>query len=437
MKTGKDLIALWYKPGKYFTDALAYINEVDLDWEELVKYLDEISRDTTIQPHAKPVLYRVFITADTLEEQLNLNSVIATMEEVMKTPTVVWGTVMPDACHAGPIGTIPVWWVVVTRNAIHPGMHSADICCSVMATNFWKIDPKIILDKAESITHFWFLGRQDTFPMNSVLDNLIKWNRFLNSKKMQEYAKYHLGTQWDGNHFLFVWVSQATWDTYMVTHHWSRGFWAGLYKQGMEIAEKYRKELSPKTLKQNAWIPADSQDGKDYWDALQIVRSWTKQNHLAIHNAIGLPSSEIFWNEHNFVFKDVEYYIHAKWSTPLEDKFVPDSTNGLRLIPMNMSEPVLIVRWKWFAPHWAGRNLSRTQHMKSQTKTIDEIIKEETKWLDIRFFWDPDISELPSAYKNAQSVRSDMEKYGLGEIVDQIMPYWCIMAGNQKKPWEK
>ena len=51
-----------------------------------------------------------------------------------------------------------------------------------------------------------------------------------------------------------------------------------------------------------------------------------------------------FWNEHNFVFKDSDLFYHAKGATPLDDKFVPDSKNGLRLIPLNMSEPVLIVK---------------------------------------------------------------------------------------------
>lgn len=45
-----------------------------------------------------------------------------------------------------------------------------------------------------------------------------------------------------------------------------------------------------------------------------------------------------FWNEHNFVFKDSNKFYHAKGATPLEDKFVRDSYNGLRLIPLNMSQ---------------------------------------------------------------------------------------------------
>ena len=231
----------------------------------------------------------------------------------------------------------------------------------------------------------------------------------------------------------------------LITHHGSRGFGASLYKKGMEIAESFRKKISPKTNPKNAWIPFETKEGELYWEALQLIREWTKLNHQILHNAtaekINVKPLDNFWNEHNFVFKDGDLFYHAKGATPLDDKFVPDSKNGLRLIPLNMSEPVLIVRGittennLGFAPHGAGRNISRGQHKRNKTdKTIDELFNEETKGLDVRFFSkNIDISELPSAYKNAEMVKSQMQEFNLGEVVDEILPYGCIMAGD----WEK
>ena len=124
---------------------------------------------------------------------------------------------------------------------------------------------------------------------------------------------------------------------------------------------------------------------------------------------------------------------------------MPDIT-GPRLIPLNMSEPVLIVEGDTtstnlgFAPHGAGRNVSRTQHRKSKTGTTMQIFKEETRGLDIRFFSkEIDITELPSAYKNANAVRAQMDEYNLGKVIDEVMPYGCIMAGDWQKnaPWRK
>ena len=217
----------------------------------------------------------------------------------------------------------------------------------------------------------------------------------------------------------------------------------------MKVAERFRKELSPKTLANNAWIPYETPEGKSYWEALQIVREWTKLNHQVIHSKItkllGANVVMNFWNEHNFVFKENDLFYHAKGATPLDDKFVPDSTSGLRLIPLNMSEPVLVVRGETtesnfgFAPHGAGRNISRSQHIRNNSgKTINEIFDEETKVLDIRFFSNNiDISELPSAYKNSESVKRQMTEFGLGVVVDEILPYGCIMAGKFEEHWRK
>lgn len=357
---------------------------------------------------------------------------------------------MPDACPAGPLGTIPVGGVVAARNAIHPGMHSADICCSVMMTEFEDSDPKAVLDAAHSVTHFGPGGRANgkRFTMSMNLYDQFRENRFLNNPKLLRAAQEHLGTQGDGNHFLFVGVSRKTGKTTMVTHHGSRGPGGQLYKIGMNVAEKYRKRLSPKTLKQNAWIPMESEEGKAYWDALQLIRKWTKANHNAIHQATteacGAVVEQRFWNEHNFVFERDGLFYHGKGATPAWDDYASDAT-GLTLIPLNMAEPVLVVRGKdadkalGFSPHGAGRNYSRTEHKRRKaSKTPKQLLAEETNGLDIRFFEDKiDISELPSSYKKAASVVAQIEKYDLAEVEDYIDPFGCIMAGDIEPFWKR
>ena len=145
-----------------------------------------------------------------------------------------------------------------------------------------------------------------------------------------------MGTQGDGNHFLYVGQSQQTGETYLVTHHGSRGVGARLFKEGMKVAEHHRSEVAPKTLKANAWIPYDTELGQAYWDALQLVRALTKLNHSSIHDAtldqLQTDLKDRFWNEHNFVFKRGDLFYHAKGATPLLDEFIPDSKKGLRLI---------------------------------------------------------------------------------------------------------
>ncbi len=397
---------------------------------------------------AKP--FHVNLDAEGEDEEANLKAVKHHMTELMRTPTIEAGAIMPDACPAGPLGTIPVGGVVAARNAIHPGMHSADICCSVMMTEFEDADPKAVLDAAHAVTHFGGGGRANgkRFTMSMSLFDQFRENRFLNNPKILRSAQEHLGTQGDGNHFLFVGVSRNTGKTAMVTHHGSRGPGALLYKIGMNIAEKYRRKLSPKTLKQNAWIPSESEEGKAYWEALQLIRKWTKANHNALHQATveasGASHSDRLWNEHNFVFERDGLFYHGKGATPAWDGYAADAT-GLTLIPLNMAEPVLVVRGKdaghalGFSPHGAGRNYSRSEHKRrSLGKTPDEMLKEETEGLDIRFFEEKiDVSELPSGYKKADAVVAQIKKYDLAEIEDYIDPFGCIMAGDIEPFWKK
>lgn len=450
--TGSELKAWGYEPDKWFGEALDYINNREMSEQEIHDYLKQFKAPPQIGIHDENMPFEVNIQAENEMEQSNVESVLATMKEVMRTPTVVNGAVMPDACPTGSIGTIPVGGVVATKNAIHPGMHSADICCSVMLTDLGKVDPKLALDAAYSSTHFGPGGRDrnDQYRFPSELLKQFESNSMLNDQQMVQAARKHLGTQGDGNHFLFVGQSKLTGNTMMVTHHGSRGPGALLFKRAMKIAERFRKKLSPETLKQNAWIPFDSEEGEEYWKALQIIRAWTKQNHLEIHNAtvakIEAKVEDRYWNEHNFVFQDNDIFYHAKGATPLEASFMPDIT-GPRLIPLNMAEPVLIVEGETtsknlgFAPHGAGRNMSRTQHRKSKADFTDhEVFAEETKGLDVRFFSNEiDVTELPSAYKNADNVRSQMETFGLGTVKDEVTPYGSIMAGDWKKnaPWRK
>ncbi|MGJ8591540.1 MAG: RtcB family protein [Aquaticitalea sp.] len=448
--TGHDLIALGFRQGKWMKDAIEHINENALEGEQRDTYLEQFILPEPIELHAKPIDFAINIKADNELESDNVAKVVNSMQTLMKTPTLVDGAIMPDACPAGPDGTIPVGGVAVAKNAIHPGMHSADICCSVMLTDFGKADPKDILDAAHANTHFGPGGRDrdSQFRFPQELLEAFEGNSFLNDKQMLSIARSHLGTQGDGNHFLFVGKSKKTGNTMMVTHHGSRGPGARLYDKGMKIAERFRKDLSPNTMKQNAWIPFETEEGQDYWDALQIIRSWTKANHEVLHDSVSkilnIDIENRYWNEHNFVFKDGDLFYHAKGATPLDKKFMPDIT-GPRLIPLNMSEPVLIVEGNTtatnlgFAPHGAGRNVSRTQHRRSKTGTTMQIFKEETKGLDIRFFSkEIDITELPSAYKSANAVRQQMEEFGLGTVIDEVMPYGCIMAGDWQKnaPWK-
>jgi tRNA-splicing ligase RtcB len=459
--TGADLIAAGFTPGKHFTAALAAANRVLADGGSRDQ---AIAAATSAKPApaiplddiaGKPL--HVNLLPDGDAEKTNLINVMASMSELLRTPVVRAGAVMPDACPAGPLGTIPVGGVVVS-DAIHPGMHSADICCSMAISVVHGVTPAVLLDAVHKVTHFGPGARPQPVAMPYGMLGDFERSRLLDV----DLAKSNFATQGDGNHFAYVGTLKSTGETALVTHHGSRGPGASLYNAGMKIAERYRRELSPATWRQNAWIPADTKDGDDYWSALQVIRDWTKANHYAIHDmalaVVGACASDRFWNEHNFVFRKSDgLFYHGKGATPAWDGWAADATD-LTLIPLNMAEPILIVRGNnapsglGFSPHGAGRNLSRTAHKRLKADAIGAdsrgmsprdvaaIFAEETAGLDVRFYsGETDISELPSAYKNAAAVRAQIEQFGLAEVVDEVQPYGCIMAGDWSRnaPWRK
>ncbi|MBE7212886.1 MAG: RtcB family protein, partial [Gluconacetobacter diazotrophicus] len=129
-------------------------------------------------------------------------------------------------------------------------------------------------------------------------------------------------------------------------------------------------------------------------------------------------------------------------ATPAWPDYAGDA-DGRLLIPLNMAEPVLVVRGKdaeralGFAPHGAGRNMTRTEHRRRMGDiTPEQMLRAETAGLDIRFPAGAiDASELPSSYKRADAVVRQIESFGLAEIVDRIEPYGCLMAGDAPPFW--
>ncbi|MBX9590349.1 MAG: RtcB family protein [Hyphomonadaceae bacterium] len=457
--TGKTLIAWGYKPGPWFASAISAAEAARASGADEAAIRAAVDRFAPAPPPPAVGLrdrgalgFTLNIRPEAPGDADNIASVEQHMAELMRVPTLIAGTVMPDACPAGAApGTIPVGGVVAAKNAIHPGMHSADICCSMAVTVLGKVDPTTVLDAGMTLSHFGGGGRPrgaQVQPPAAIMEG-FEGNEYL--KPHISAAIEHFATQGDGNHFFFVGRVASSGAIALVTHHGSRKPGAMLYKAGMAVAEAFTRTASPQTPRHNAWIPADTREGEAYWDALQIIRAWTKANHFAIHarvvEALGCKPQDRFWNEHNFVFRKSDgLYYHAKGATPAWAGFAADS-NGLTLIPLNMAEPILIARGLnadnglGFAPHGAGRNFSRSAYMRRHAgKTEDEMVAEQTKGIDARFFCGiPDVSELPGAYKSAAVVRRQIAEYGLAEIVDTIEPIGSIMAGDWQRnaPWRK
>jgi len=398
------------------------------------------------------------------------------MKELLHVPVVKRGVIMPDACPAGHgTATIPVGGGIEVENGILPGAHSADICCSMFATFFAANHPiGEMMDQLQKSTHFGAGGRPRGDQWKSAVIEEPVWdNPFLSG--LRSRAQDFLGTQGDGNHFAYLgrvqfsetqraaleaagqedlahWIERREGEfSVLVTHHGSRGIGADLYKRGHVAARKWCAENAKDIPDAAVWLPADSPEGRHYWDALQYISRWTRENHALIHKAflrrLGQRALVQIGNEHNFVWKRGEVFYHGKGATPAwcDSQGRPQ----LGLIPLNMAREILLVlgsdndSFLSFCPHGAGRNQSRTAMLAPyrdgegnlDPARVQQTLAETTQGLDIRWFCGtPDLSESPLAYKDATKVKAQIARFGLANVVGEIQPLGCIMAGEAPEP---
>ena len=459
--TGKDLIEAGFKPGPGFKELLEVGTKLyhdGISFDEVIGLLRKHKLEApraVISLRDEPLPWAEALTVEPgTPDDDNLQQVRRHMASIMRNPMVQKGAIMPDACPSGsPLGTVPVGGIIASK-AIHPAFHSADVHCSLYAS-FWEAtnDTKQIMDAIATETHFgpgWRL--EPVLGDHPLLRELLSsTNPFL--KGLFPVGSHHLATQGDGNHFFFL-GSSMNGRMVLVTHHGSRGLGAQVYKRGQAAAIKHTKHVSPQTPAHQAWLDPDSDEGVLYWQALQFVAQWTELNHALLHERVARRldwdlTKDVYmppiFNGHNFVWeRDDGLFYHGKGATPTWDY-------RAGLIPLNMGQPILIVRGSrhgqqefcGFAPHGAGRLQSRNALLREMglygeedAAKLQAEVEKQVPGLDIRF-WSgvPDISETPIAYKDPNYIVDHIKRFKLVDILGTIEPLGCIMAGKGREPW--
>ncbi len=481
----RDLIAAGWHEGKRLGAALRRARDLEADGLPrealLVRLEEEFPKQLIVAlPRHEPAPLAEAIEAETAEEVDNVALVRARMQELLRMPVVARGAVMPDACPTGGgPATIPVGGAVAVENAIMPGAHSADICCSMFASFFPANHPVgEMMDHLQKVTHFGPGGRPRGNQWHSaVLEEPVWDNPYLGG--LQSRAQDFLGTQGDGNHFAYIgridftetqrvalaaagyddlakWIERRDGAfNVLVTHHGSRGLGADVYKRGLKAAERWCRENAKDIPTAAKWLPYDSPEGASYWEALQYVGRWTRENHALIHEALlrrlGQRALVQVGNEHNFVWKRGDQFYHGKGATPAWTG--AEGRPLLGLIPLNMAREILLVLgsdnddYLSFCPHGAGRNRSRTATLRPfqnedgelDPARVNQALEETTAGLDIRWFsGGADLSESPLGYKDATKVKAQIDRFGLATVVGEIQPRGCIMAGDPgEQPWQR
>ena len=149
---------------------------------------------------------------------------------------------------------------------------------------------------------------------HDVLD--ADWSVSPITKQNKDKAWSQLGTSGSGNHFvefgLFTAhdkINNLEAGTYLalLSHSGSRGTGAAVCDYYSKLAINQFPDL-PGELKRLAWLSLDSQEGQEYWSAMELMGQYAAANHACIHRHIvehlGAQVLLDLENHHNFAWKE-------------------------------------------------------------------------------------------------------------------------------------
>ena len=368
------------------------------------------------------------------------------MKQACGVPGAVAAALMPDA-HLG--YGLPIGGVLAIENAVIPYAVGVDIACrmklSVLDIEPATMDKQFDRYKAslEKGTRFG-VGSAHERPQNhDVMDQDWSVTRITREKKDKAWSQ--LGSSGSGNHFVeygLLTLENADEElglaagqyVALLSHSGSRGAGAAVCSTYSQIA---RRQL-PKKLEDLAylsWLSMDSQEGQEYWAAMNLMGDYAAANHDVIHRLVtGLLGTEIIAgveNHHNFAWKethgDRELIVHRKGATPAGD-------GQLGVIPGSMADPAFLVRGKGnpeslnSASHGAGRRMSRR---KANDTYNWQAVRNDLEKKGVRVL-SAGADEVPGAYKNIHQVMD--QQTDLIEPIARFDPKIVKMCDDGSKP---
>src|SRR5438105_6000950 len=393
-------------------------------------------------PRAEPVKYRQW--GEGLEHEA-----VMQMERACLLPISVAGALMPDA-HVG--YGLPIGGVLATENAVIPYAVGVDIACRMKMTVL-DIPVRDLERKQDQLTHA--IEAETRFGVGAnfkhrrehkVMD--ADWSVSGVTKQNKDRAWSQLGTSGSGNHFvefgLFTAhskINDLEAGTYvaLLSHSGSRGTGAAVCDHYSKLAFGRCRGSLPSELLRLAWLPLDSQEGQEYWNAMELMGRYAAANHACIHRYIaenlGTQVLLDLENHHNFAWKEKhvidgverEVIVHRKGATPAGQGI-------LGIIPGSMASPGFVVSGKGnpesldSASHGAGRAMSRkAANEKFNWKDVNRFLKQQGVTLI-----SAGLDEVPMAYKNIREVMAAQND--LVTILGQFDPKLVKMAPSEERP---
>jgi tRNA-splicing ligase RtcB (3'-phosphate/5'-hydroxy nucleic acid ligase) len=412
--------------------------------------LEQEAKQATFVERAAPAPYRIW--GEGLEP-----GAVEQMANAARLPVAVRGALMPDA-HQG--YGLPIGGVLATENTVIPYAVGVDIACR-MKLSILDIPAKDLnrlheqLSRALESETVFGVGGQHRRPLeHEVLE--ADWDVSPITRHNFDKARAQLGTSGSGNHFVEFGIvtveegpgfrvlgsgseaapsggqafGQLGPGEYLaiLSHSGSRGTGAAVADYYSKLAMERHPEL-PAELRRLAWLELDSDAGREYWAAMELMGRYASANHGLIHarvaKAIGAGIAGGVENHHNFAWKELhdgrEMVVHRKGATPA-------GAGVMGVIPGSMASPGFVVRGRGSeaallsASHGAGRQMSRTA------------AKQAYRWAHVRpllaergvTLLSAGLDEVPGAYKDIETVMA--QQADLVETVARFDPRIVKMA---------
>src|SRR5437763_3607123 len=392
-------------------------------------------------PRSEPVKYRQW------GEGLELDAVMQ-MEKACLLPVAVAGALMPDA-HVG--YGLPIGGVLATENAVIPYAVGVDIACRMKMT---VLDIPVrdlerkqdrLTRAIEAETRFGVGANFKNHREHEVMDS--DWSVSGVTKQNKDRAWSQLGTSGSGNHFVEFGLFTAHGKihdldpgTYvaLLSHSGSRGTGAAVCDHYSKIAFSQFPAL-PSELKRLAWLSLDSQEGQEYWAAMELMGRYAAANHALIHKHIAENLGAMVLldleNHHNFAWKEKHRIDGVEREVIVPRKGATPAGEGvLGIIPGSMASPGFVVAGKGSAEslnsasHGAGRIMSR------------KAANEKFNWKDVNRFLrqrgvnliSAGLDEVPMAYKDIRQVMAAQSD--VVTVLGQFDPKLVKMAPSGERP---
>jgi tRNA-splicing ligase RtcB len=393
------------------------------------------------QPRETPAPWRQWGT------DIDDNS-IQQMRNACELPVSVAGALMPDA-HVG--YGLPIGGVLATDNAVIPYAVGVDIACRMKLTVLDVPLRELEDDRgrnrlAGAIERQTLFGagagfRGSKLRRHEVLDR--DWRISPITIRGKDKAWKQLGTSGSGNHFVEFGILEIMTNDLglepgmwlaLLSHSGSRGIGHMVASHYSSLAMQLHPEL-PENLRHLAWLDMDSQEGIEYWNAMNLMGEYAAANHACIHRHIAEDlGAEVLLdveNHHNFAWKEThdgrDVYVHRKGATPA-------GKGVLGVIPGSMASPAFVVRGLGkpeslnSASHGAGRVMSRSQAKKALNwQDANRLLEEQGVSL-----MSAGIDEVPMVYKDIHEVMAAQSD--LVETLACFRPRIVKMAPAGERP---